>query len=122
MGRKVSFADIKPGDMVAVTYCGSIFAEPEASSEDDGEIDHPISIKIVAMDALGSEEAEANYISGIVDSRAEGYIALLTDSVTFEVTGDEKLFEGIEEENHVRVYYEGGLNGISVTPVKIEKE
>ncbi len=121
MGRKVSSGEIRPGDTVAVTYCGSLFTEAD-SMDEDGEINHPIVVKIVAMDALESEDAKADYISGIVDRIGKGYIALLTDAVTFDVQGDEKIFEGIEEENHVRVYYQGSLNGISVDAVKIEKE
>ena len=47
---------------------------------------------------------------------------LLTDAVTFEVSADEDVMAGIEEETYVKVYYEGALSGIAVDAVKVEKE
>lgn len=123
MARSVSFNPIKAGDKVYVTYCGSLFNEDEEVDEEN-PITKPITIKIVAADAVGSEEAEANYLTGQVDSvdAENGYFGLLTDAVTFEVSADEDVMAGIEEETYVKVYYEGALSGIAVDAVKVEKE
>ena len=123
MARTVSFNPIKAGDKVYVTYCGSIYNEEEDVDEEKS-ITKPITIKIVAADAVGSEEAEANYLTGIVDSVDEenGYFGLLTDAVTFEVSVDDEQLANVEEESNVKVYYEGALSGIAVDAIKVEKE
>ena len=123
MARTVSFNPIKAGDKVYVTYCGSIYNEDEDVDEEKS-ITKPITIKIVAADAVGSEEAEANYLTGIVDSvdAENGYFGLLTNSVTFEVSVDDEQLANVEEESNVKVYYEGALSGIAVDAIKVEKE
>ena len=124
MARTVSFHDLKPGDKVYVTYVGSLLSEEEEDAEYDeaNPIRKPITIKIVAEDALGSEEATANYLTGQVDSISAGEIELMTDSIEFQISGPEDLFKDIAEEDFVKVYYDGALNGIMVDATKIEKQ
>ena len=123
MARTVSFGDIKIGDKVYVYYVGSLFNE-EDDEDEENPIGKPITIKIVAEDALGSEEAQANYLYGEIDSidHENGQFTLSTDSVNFEVSAPEHMLNGLDEEDDVKVYYEGGLSGIMVDAVKIEKE
>ena len=124
MARTVSFHDLKPGDKVYVTYVGSLLSEEEEDAEYDeaNPIRKPITIKIVAEDALGSEEATANYLTGQVDSISAGEIELMTDSIEFQISGPEDLFKDIAEEDFVKVYYDGALNGIMVDATEIEKQ
>ncbi len=123
MARTVTFGQIKNGDKVYVYYVGSLFSEDEDVDEENS-ISKPITIKIVAEDALGSEEAQANYLYGEIDGidRENGTLTLSTDSINFEVSVPEEMLEGIDEEDFIRVYYEGGLSGIMVDAVRIEKE
>ena len=124
MARTVSFAPVKQGDKVYVYYCGSIFNDGEESEDEEKSIGTPIVIKIVTPDALGSEDAEANFLTGIVDriDHENGLLDLLTESITFEVSGPEHMFKDIDEEDQIKVYYEGALSGIAVDAVKVEKE
>ena len=124
MARTVTFGQIKNGDKVYVYYVGSLFSEDEDDVDEENSIGKPITIKIVAEDALGSEEAQANYLYGEIDviDRENGTLTLSTDSINFEVSVPEEMFEGIDEEDHIKVYYEGGLSGIMVDAVRIEKE
>lgn len=126
MSRTVSFDEIKTGDRVAVTYIGELFGgEDEGEEEVQASEDifsTPYALKIVAIDALESDEAKANYITGSVDMIYEdGIITLMTNAVTFEVNVDPSMLEGIEEGDNVKVYYNGALSGITVDAASIEK-
>lgn len=122
MSRTVSFSDLKAGDQVAITYCGTLFDTEEDGSDGGSDFGEPIAIKVVAADALDSEDAKANYFTGTVDSAYEnGIVSVANDVATFEVTADESIMNGISEEDQVKVYYDGALSGISVEAVKIEK-
>ena len=123
MARTVAFADIKNGDKVYVTYLGSLL-NPEEDPDEENPIEKPITIKIVAADALNSEEAAANYLTGIIDhiDHENGNLTLATDAVNFEVSAPEHMLNGLDEEDEVKVYYEGALSGIMVDAVKIEKQ
>lgn len=120
MSRTVSFNELKAGDPVYVTYCGTVFDEEEERGE--SEFTEPIAIKVVAADAVESEDAKANYFIGTVDSSYQnGIVSVANDIATFEVTADESIMNGINEEDEVKVYYDGALAGISVEATKIEK-
>lgn len=120
MSRTVAFKDLKAGDHVVITYCGSIFEDEEMSA--DSDFTEPIAIKVVAEDAVDTEDAKANYFTGTVDSAYEnGIVSVANDIATFEVSADESMMNGISEEDEVRVYYDGALAGISVEATKIEK-
>ena len=123
MARTVAFADIKNGDKVYVTYLGSLLNQEEDPDEEN-PIENPITIKIVAADALNSEEAAANYLTGIIDhiDHENGNLTLATDAVNFEVSAPEHMLNGLDEEDEIKVYYEGALSGIMVDAVKIEKQ
>jgi len=123
MARTVAFADIKNGDKVYVTYLGSLL-NPEENPDEENPIENPITIKIVAADALNSEEAAANYLTGVIDhiDHENGNLTLSTDAVNFEVSAPEHMLNGLDEEDDIRVYYEGALSGIMVDAVKIEKQ
>ncbi len=123
MSRTVSFEEIKAGDRVAVTYVGELFASDEDDDEEDGSFRTPYALKIVAEDAIESDEAKANYISGIADKiYDDDIVTLLTGSLEFEVHVDSSMIEGIEEGDNVRVYYTGALSGITVDATSVEKD
>lgn len=122
MSRTVSFSELKAGDTVVISYAGSVLDDAEAEDDGDNSFSQPIAIKIVALDAIDSEDAKANYFTGVVDgvSAEAGLMTVMNDLTSFEVSAASEMLNGIEEEQEVRVYYEGALSGISVEASKIE--
>ena len=53
-------------------------------------------------------------------SAEAGLMTVMNDLTSFEVSAASEMLNGIEEEQEVRVYYEGALSGISVEASKIE--
>lgn len=118
ISRTISFNDIKVGDEIQVTYAG-----PLLDTEDDDGVGYsnPYVLKIVSMDAIGSEEAQANYITGEIDMIYEdGVITVDTELISIDVLVDSSMIEGLEEGDKVRVYYTGSISTLSVTADKIE--
>lgn len=125
ISRTVSFSDLQAGDNVVVTYAGTVYKDAEETddSEDSTGIfdDVPVAIKIVAEDALKTEDAEANYIDGTVSGINGTDLTLSTELSDFDFSADESMLSGVEEEKHVRVYYTGALSDIVITAEKIEQ-
>ncbi len=123
MSRTVSFSELKAGDSVVISYAGSVLDDAEDGDSGESSFSQPIAIKIVASDAIDSADAKANYFTGVVDGidAEAGLLTVINDLSSFEVSAASELLNGIEEEQEVRVYYEGALSGISVEASKIEK-
>lgn len=123
ISRVVSFADLKEGDNVIVTYAGSVYKNEEDDSENSGVFDGaPVAIKIVAEDAAKTEDAEANYIDGTVSGIEGNRIDLSTEIADFNCeVEDEAMLADVAEEQHVRVYYTGSIADIVISVEKLEK-
>lgn len=123
ISRVVSFADLKEGDNVIVTYAGSVYKNEEDDSENSGVFDGaPVAIKIVAEDAAKTEDAEANYIDGTVSGIEGNRIDLSTEIADFNCElEDEAMLADVAEEQHVRVYYTGSIADIVIAVEKLEK-
>ncbi len=123
ISRVVSFADLKAGDNVIVTYAGSVYKNEEDDSENSGVFDGaPVAIKIVAEDAAKTEDAEANYIDGTVSGIEGNRINLSTEIADFNCeVEDEAMLADVAEEQHVRVYYTGSIADIVIAVEKLEK-
>ncbi|MCR5161660.1 MAG: hypothetical protein K6C06_07815, partial [Lachnospiraceae bacterium] len=107
IARKVSFAELQKGDDVIITYAGSISTD----ENDEGVFSGlPFALKVVSADAAKTEDAMANYIDGTVSSVISGGIILSSPINDFECSGDPSVFEGIQEEQKVRVYYTGSIS------------
>lgn len=121
MSRMVAFNELKPGDTVVISYSGSILDDGE--DDEDEVFSQPIAIKVVALDALDSEDAKANYFTGTVDSinAAVGIVTIINEIAEFEVVASEDMIANLNEEEEVKVYYDGALSGLSVEATKIEK-
>ena len=109
ISREVTFGGIKAGTEVRVTYMGSIYPENQISDDEGTGSGAPVAIKIVSEDAVNSEEAAADYITGPVSDVSEGSITVDTSYDSFTFTADPSMLSGIEESQNVRVYYEGVL-------------
>lgn len=121
ISRTVSFSELKAGDNVAVTYAGSIAAEDDGDEESIGIFSNtPVAIKIVAEDALKTEDAEANYIDGTVSGIDGNTITISTELADFDCNADESIVSDVTEETHIRVYYTGALSDIVLSVEKIE--
>ncbi len=122
ISRTVSFSDLKEGDNVVITYAGTINKSEDADDELIGVFSSiPVAIKIVALDALKTEEAEANYIDGTVSGIDGNIITLSTELADFECNADESMVNDVSEETHIRVYYTGALSDIVLGVDKIEQ-
>ena len=121
ISRTVSFSELKAGDNVAVTYAGSIDSEEDGDEESIGIFSNtPVAIKIVAEDALKTEDAEANYIDGTVSGIDGNTITISTELADFDCNADESIVSDVAEETHIRVYYTGALSDIVLSVEKIE--
>ena len=123
IARRVSFGDIKPGEEVRITYAGSIFKDEEGGEDAGVFSGTPFALKVVSMDALKSEDAEANYIEGVVSSIEGTSMTLSTAINDLECSAaDASVFSGVEEEQKIRAYYSGALTDIVLTITKIEQQ
>lgn len=125
MSRTISFETIQAGDRIAVAYYGTIFEDPTdpGAEYDAGTFtDKPVALKVMSIDAVNTEDALANYISGIVSMVYTNGIEIQNDLTTFRFQADPSLVEDIEQEDHVRVYYEGQFGGIAMTATDVEVE
>lgn len=121
ISRTVSFSDLKEGDNVVITYAGTIYKTDEEDEETIGVFSNiPVAIKIVAEDAVKTEDAEANYIDGTVSGIDGNTITLSTELADFECNADESMVSDVQEETHIRVYYTGALSDIVLGVDKIE--
>ncbi len=120
ISRTVSFADLKAGDTVVITYAGSV-TKSDDSEESAGVFgDIPVAIKIVAEDAVKTEDAEANYIDGTVSGIDGDTLTISTALTDFDCKADASMLADVKEETHVRVYYTGALSDIVLGAEKIE--
>ncbi|MDO4438105.1 MAG: hypothetical protein Q4B86_01465 [Eubacteriales bacterium] len=113
ISRSVSFNGISVGSDVVVTYIGTLDKESQVDTEDGTGAGTPIAVKIVAVDALTSEDAKKNEITGTVDTVEGGKLYLDTLPMSFEFSGDPSVFEGLEGEETVTVTYEGSLGNLA---------
>lgn len=122
ISRTVAFSDLKEGDNVVITYAGTISkSDDEEDEENIGVFSNiPVAIKIVAEDAVKTEDAEANYIDGTVSGIDGNTITLSTELADFECNADESIVSDVQEETHIRVYYTGALSDIVLSVDKIE--
>ena len=121
ISRTVSFAELKPGDDVVITYAGSVVKNDDGSGDSTGIFgDIPVAIKIVAQDAVKTEDAEANYIDGTVSVIDGDTLTLSTALSDFDCRADASMLADVKEETHVRVYYTGALSDIVLVAEKIE--
>ena len=120
IARTVSFSELKGGEDVVITYCGSVYGNDDEDSS--GAFNGlPVAIKIVSSDAVKSEEAEANYIDGVVSAVDSASMTVATEIADFEFECDDSMLKDIESDDAVRVFYSGQLSGITVKAEKIEK-
>lgn len=121
ISRTVSFSDLKEGDDVVITYAGTIYKSDDEDEESIGVFSNmPVAIKIVAEDAVKTEDAEADYIDGTVSGIDGNTITLSTELADFECNADESMVNDVSEETHIRVYYTGALSDIVLSVEKIE--
>ena len=120
ISRTVSFSELKEGDNVVVTYAGTIYKSDDEEEEIGIFSNTPVAIKIVAEDAVKTEDAEANYIDGTVSGINGNTITLSTEIADFECNADEAIVSDVAEETHIRVYYTGALSDIVLGVEKIE--
>ncbi|MBQ8934652.1 MAG: hypothetical protein IJ061_10290 [Lachnospiraceae bacterium] len=123
IARKVSFGEIKPGDEVRITYAGTINKSEEAGDDAGIFSGTPFALKVVALDALKSEDAEANYVDGVI-STIDGTSMTLSSPITdFECSAaDASVFSGLAEEQKIRAYYSGSLTDIVLNITKVEQQ
>ena len=119
IARSVSFGELGSGDEVAVTYCGSIHREETSGEGLFGGV--PFALKVVAMDALRSEEAQANYVEGTAGAISGGNMTLSTEIGDLECSADPAVYEGIAENDKIRVFYTGSLADIVLAVERVEK-
>ena len=119
ISRKVSFGDITEGTEVMVTYAGTLVEENQSTR--DGGSGEPIAIKIVAMDAAGSEEAALNYIEGTISTLYADAVEIDTSIDSYTFLGDASKLQGFAEGDDVKVYYTGSFGDRSLTLDKLEK-
>ncbi len=113
ISRTVTFSNVSVGSQVRVTYMGSIFEEnqlPDDEDEDDTGSGTPVALKIVTEDAANSEAALADFIEGPVSSVGEDYVTVDMSYRSFTFNAAADVLAGVEQEQNVRVYYEGALS------------
>ena len=122
ISRTVSFSDLKQGDDVVITYAGTVFKDDtEADEESTGIFDGvPVAIKVVAADAVKTEDAEANYLEGEVSGIDGDSFILSTEIADFNCSADESVVSGLSEEEKVRAYYTGSISDIVLSVDKVE--
>lgn len=123
MSRTIAFEDLKVGDYIAICYYGTIFnyLEDEGEEYTSGTFtDLPVAFKLIGLDAVNTEDALANYVEGTVSSVYADSVEITNELTSFIFAADSSLLSGIEEEDRVRVYYEGAFGGIQTTASRIE--
>ena len=121
ISRTVSFSELKQGDDVVVTYAGTVFKDDTDDEESTGIFDGvPVAIKVVAADAVKTEDAEANYMEGMVSGIEGGNFILSTELADFNCTADEAIVSSLSEEEKVRAYYTGAMSDIVISVDKVE--
>ena len=120
IARQVTFGNIASGTEVMVTYIGSLDPENQIAGEYGSGSGDPLALKVVSMDAAGSEEAEKDYIKGEVERRMEDAIVVVNAAGEFTFLGTPELFGDIKEEDYVRAYYKGALYSREVDAEMVE--
>ena len=121
ISRTVTFSQAQAGSEVCVTYIGTLDKEAQKNNAEGSGAGVPLALKIVTSDAYNSENAKENYITGVVNEVKDGVLTLDTSAETFEFTGDSSLFDGIQSDDKVNVYYNGAIGNRSVAATKVEK-
>ena len=120
ISRSVSFSGISEGTDVVVTYVGTLDEDSQVDDEDGTGSGTPVAVKIVALDALTSEDAKKNQITGTVDKVENGKLYLDTLPMSFEFSGEPSVFDGLEGEEVVTVTYEGSLGNLAAEAKSVE--
>lgn len=120
IARQVTFGNITSGTEVMVTYIGSFDPENQLDGEYGSGSGDPLALKVVSMDAAGSEEAGKDYIKGEVFSRSEDAIVVVNAGGEFTFHGTPEMFGDVSEEDYVRAYYKGALFSREVDATKVE--
>ena len=115
----VSQSGLAAGTQVMVTYVGSIDEEAQEDSEDGEGSGVPVAIRVVTPDSVGVQTE--NKMSGTVAYVEGGHMMLDTAAIPFEFTGDESVFAGLAEGDHVTVTYTGSVGNKTVQATAVTK-
>lgn len=108
IAQEVSVGGIKSGVLADVTYYGDL----------EDETDMPVATKIVTEDAMDSEDAKINTLSGKVAEVGSDYIVIDTadpDNTLFSFLGQPGMFESLKVGDTASVIYQGTLTDKTIT-------
>ena len=119
IAQKVSKDGIKSGVQADVTYYGDL----------EDETDKPVATKIVTEDAMDSEDAKINTLSGKVAEVGADYVVIDTadpENTLFTFLGKEGMFDKLKVGDTATVIYEGtltfSLSNIPSFPRKVDRK
>lgn len=113
IAQKVSKDGIKSGVQADVTYYGDL----------EDETDKPVATKIVTEDAMDSEDAKINTLSGKVAEVGADYVVIDTadpENTLFTFLGKEGMFDKLKVGDTATVIYEGTLTNKTITATGVK--
>lgn len=113
IAQKVSKGGIKAGVKADVTFYGDL----------EDETDHPVATKIVTEDAMDSEDAKINTLSGKVAEVGADYVVIDTtdpENTLFTFLAKEGTFDGLKVGDKATVIYEGTLTDKTITATGVK--
>ena len=113
IAQKVSKDGIKSGVQADVTYYGDL--------EDD--TDKPVATKIVTEDAMDSEDAKINTLSGKVAEVGADYVVIDTvdpENTLFTFLGKEGMFDKLKIGDTATIIYKGTLTDKTITATGVK--
>lgn len=113
IAQKVSKDGVKSGVQADVTYYGDL--------EDD--TDKPVATKIVTEDAMDSEDAKINTLSGKVAEVGADYVVIDTvdpENTLFTFLGKEGMFDKLKIGDTATIIYKGTLTDKTITATGVK--
>lgn len=113
IAQQVSIGGIKAGVTADVTYYGDL--------EDD--TDNPVATKIVTEDAMDSEDAAVNTLTGKAVEVGTDFVVLDTtdpENTLFSFLGKAGMFDSVKVGDTVTVIYEGTLTDKTITAIGLK--
>lgn len=114
IAQKVTADGIKEGVEADVTYYGDL----------EDEADMAVATKIVTEDAMDSEDAKINTLSGKAVEVGSDYVVIDTadpENTLFSFIGKPGMFEGLKVGDSATVIYEGTLTDKTITATGLKK-
>lgn len=114
IAQKVTTDGIKEGVEADVTYYGDL----------EDEADMAVATKIVTEDAMDSEDAKINTLSGKAVEVGSDYVVIDTadpENTLFSFIGKQGMFEGLKVGDSATVIYEGTLTDKTITATGLKK-